>query len=195
MQSTVTNSHHFCEEVKLQISNTSMYWNVANSILDPKNVIEDFVLSLYTAFIFIGTLTDMYYTNDIKDLLIESDQNLTMGDIIKFIYDYPLEQNIKFVSMDYCGCNMGNCSQLVGINIDDIEYKTYGDVMALFGMCFKHPNGNIYYEYPDSVLLRLEQITKLPNIIYERNNSHDKEIRVTEQLDPNIIYLSYGYSR
>src|SRR5579863_7962117 len=53
-----------------------MYWIYNNTILDPKNVLEDFISTINLAFRFTGTLTNMYYTNDVEDLHIQSEQTL-----------------------------------------------------------------------------------------------------------------------
>jgi len=45
---------------------------------------------------------------------------------LNHIYNTPLEKNVKFVHMSTCGCNMGNCGTLVGVEIDDTNYQTYG---------------------------------------------------------------------
>jgi len=223
MNATVTNKHHFCKGVTLSIQNDKLTWKIDKDMqkykygiykyvtcgfiqsdrdgqLDPQKL-DDFILLIELIFEFTGSLTYHKYENKkytvmlTNYLQIESEQNLTQWDIVKCIYDTPLEHIVKFVGIGHCGCNMGHCSAITGISINDKEFKTYGDVMAVLGDETTTENGNTYYEYPDSLLLTLEQITNLPGKIHCGYTCYsDKEI-VTESLDPNTIYLSYGYGR
>ena len=223
MNAIVTNKHHFCKGVTLSIQNDKLSWKVDRDMqkykygtykygtcgfiqsdrdgqLDPQKL-DDFILLIELIFEFTGSLTYCKYENKKYNVMltdhlqIVSDQDLTQYDIVKCIYDTPLEHSVKFIRIGHCGCNMGHCGAITGISIDDKEYKTYGDVMALFGDETITEDGNTYYEYPDSVLLTLEQITQLPDKIHSTwYCGSDKKI-VTESLDQNIIYLSYSYGR
>jgi hypothetical protein len=90
---------------------------------------------------------------------------------------------------------MGYCNTITSVSVDDEKYETYGEVMALLGDEVIPEDGNAYYEYPDSVLLDLEQIKNLPNTIHSKHSCCGNMEIVKEELDPNTIYLSYGYSR
>jgi hypothetical protein len=186
-----------------QIKCTAVY---DEQICDPDNSIDDFVESLNQAFRFTGTLSITTCKNGKWEkemygkLYIESKTNIDTLDIVKFIYDYPLEKQIKFIRIGRCGCNMGYCDAITGVDIDNTTYKTYGQVMALFEHDegdYVSPNGKLEmcYEYPDSVMLGLERIVTLPLQIHEKHSCLGKQVDVQDKLDSNIVYLSYGYSR
>jgi hypothetical protein len=174
MNATVTSLHHFCKGIELTIHNGKLKWKIKKDnikTLDPANSLDDFIESIIFAFIFTG-ISECIKSEDI-----------TVGSIIKCIYNTALEQKVKFIRIGRCGCNMGHCSAVLSAKVDDNEYKTYGDVMTLFGC-----------EYPDSVWLTLERITEIPEI-HEDENCYKPKILATEKLDPNIIYLAWGWTR
>jgi hypothetical protein len=88
---------------------------------------------------------------------------------------------------------MGNCSAITDVYINPNTFTTYGEAMQLFGMSNKI-DGFTYYEYPDGVLFNLERITKLPGNLVEEYQHKPKQ-NTNIDLDPNIIYLSYKFSR
>lgn len=144
MNALVINTHHFSEGVTLTIHDSKSSWTIDREnqrfkygtaidfcgqisqkagTLDPVNSFDDFVLLIKLVFEFTGC----------EGLKIESQQNLTQWDIINHIYNTPLEHHVRFVHVGRCGCNMGHCSEIVSVTIDNKDYKTYGDLMALFG--------------------------------------------------------------
>jgi hypothetical protein len=176
-------------------------------IIDPQNSIDEFVEALKLAFMFTGTIcmTDFnrqrgeYVKELCNKLKIESETYRDSFDIVKFIYDYPLEKQIKFVRISECCCNMGHCGAIIKVDVNEKIYTTYGQIMALF----EHDEGDYVspkvnletcYEYPGSVWFCLKKITTLP-LVHEHNSCHNKQIEVQHKLDENTVYLAYGYSR
>lgn len=207
MNATVINHHHFCKGINLTVQNGKPKWEVnwkdqkykygtgpfakvypsrEHKILDPVNSLDDFILLIELVFEFTGC------SHFIK---IESQWNLTLWDLVSCIYNTPLEHNVKFVHIGYCGCNMAHCGAITSINIDNNEYKTYGDLMKLFGTPVNDGYGHTYYEYPDSVFFFLEKITELPERIHVDGSCYNGKIPVTEKLDPNNVYLTWSYCR
>src|SRR5579872_5756842 len=151
MNLIVTNNHHFSKGVTLRINDNKLTWEIDrekqkykygtgvfgkkasdnDGILDPENSLDDFIALLQLIFEFTGCGT--HY------IKIESNDNtnaniISVWDVIKLIYNTPLEHDVRFVRFGTCGCNMGHCGEITGINIDDTRYTTYGDIMKLFSM-------------------------------------------------------------
>lgn len=192
MNAKITNLHNFCEGYALTIKNDKPEWCLrrknqrVEEILNPIHSIDDFIKIIHTAFSF---------TRAPETLTIENEQKLTKWNVIDYIYNTPLEYNVTFVRIDKCDCNFEHCSTVVGINVDQNEYKTYGDVFKLFGVAITDENGHTYYEYPDSTYLYLQQIYNLPKKVHEGGSCNNNKINVTEKMDPNKIYISWYYNK
>lgn len=177
MNAVVTNDNSFTKGVTLTIKDGVLVWSVnhlvkrstfnlldqmpqfATELMNPYGSINDFVKLLTLVFEFTGVITNEY-NSDVPDVLkISSNEKLTQWDIVKHIYNTPLEHKIKFVHESHRPCDMGYCNTLMGIDIDKTEYKTYGDVMntlAFDGIYDNNDNGP-YWVYPAGVLLNLEK--------------------------------------
>ncbi len=212
MNAVVTNVHHFSRGVTLTIENGKPKWRLDHSrqssrpsesaketILDPTNSIEDFLQLLSIAYMFVGTLGNQYSRTVENDLKIESEDNLTQWDIVNFIYKIPLEHEIKLVRFSQCGCNMGHCGALVGVNVDDKVYTTYGDVISTFAFdkITSNDGNEVYWMYPDSVFLYTERIYELPKQIHSKASCYSEKVDLNLDLEfeQDVIYLSWEYSR
>lgn len=183
MSIVVTNEHHFCEGVELVITDGRVSWRVnrqgQQTEYDPSSSLNDFIECINLAFEFTGCARRIVCGD------------LTLSEIVNAVYSTPLEQSVRFVYIMTCTCDMGNCGAVNGVEICDTEYETYGDVIKL--LSFNQTDtvdGAEYYEYPDSVLLRLRRITSLPDIY---TNCHGSPTPCTLTLDPEVVYISYAY--
>jgi hypothetical protein len=219
MNAIITNKHHFCEGITLTIKDGKLTWSVdrdaqkykygtvplhipyadRHGILDPKNSLDDFIKLLNLVFEFTGTLTynkrenNAWVAHLTKNLQI-SDPDLSTKSVVETIYNTPLEHEVKFVEVSHCGCNMGHCGAITGVDVDSHTYKTYGEVMALIGTQ-AIVDDFTYYEYPDSVLLDLEKATEFPDEIHDGYSCCYPKKKLDNVWDPNTVYLSYGFSR
>ncbi len=219
MNAVVTNDHHFVKGIILTIKDGVSTWSVdqqkqenkhgpdvvfltppkftGEEVIDPVKSIDDFVKLLSLVFEFTGTIANEYTHNVPDALKIVSDEDLSQWDIVKHIYNTPLKHEFKFIRESHCGCNMGHCGALVGVDIDDKEYKTYGDVMCTFAFGYmKDDDGNgPYWIYPDSVGLGLEKVSELPKKVYSEATCYSEQIDLDLELDPDTIYLAWSYGR
>lgn len=204
MNATVINNHHFCQGIKLEIVNGENKWSIEGEkqktkygtcifgkpvldepefrYFDPKNSMDDFVKLLNLIFEFTGC----WYESEIIDGYV------SRKEVLEHIYKTPLEQKVKFVSIGHCGCNMGHCGAVTGIEIK--EYKTYGDIMELFSGGYKDEDES-FYEYPDSVWIFIERIIELPKKIHSGQTCYSELIDTPCKLDDNQVYVSWSYSR
>lgn len=213
METIVTNSHHFCKGIKLTINNETkeLIWSInteqqkykygtvqifnsqVDGIIDPKRSISEFVLLLTCIFEFIGVNPKRYLKSD-------SMSNFDYVKILKRIYDQPLEHQVKFVHIGTCGCNMGHCGAVTGIDVSESEYRTYGDLMRLFGdetwidQDLPKSEDNVYYEYPDCVHFWLEQITEFPKV-HQGGLCGNPLIDSDITMEKDVVYLAWGFSR
>lgn len=205
-----TGTHHFQKGLTLIVTGDEWKWIYSSDksgsqtnqkYLDPTNSIENFVNLIDIVFRFTGVCFDISYSHTFDDCIQiktgEDMKTMTTLELIRWIYDRPLEHKVRMVHLATCGCNMGHCGAIVGIEIDETEYQTYGDLMKLFGGPIrpKEDPDNEYYGYPDSVCLSIRYIYDLPSSIYDGNSCYSKRVPVTQTLDPNITYLSWEYSR
>jgi len=213
METIITNNHHFCEGIVLTLQNGNLKWSIDSNkqkfkygtgvrsgasefrdgVLDPKNNLDDFIKLLNLVFEFTGTITNICYNKTLISPLQISDSNLSTKNVVEMIYNMKLEHEIKFVKISTCGCNMGYCSAVTGVNIKSKTYKTYGEVMSIFGY-EATIDGFTYYEYPDSVLLNLNRITEIPSEIIDYK-THNPIKNENIKLDQDTVYLSYAFSR
>ena len=169
--------------------------------LKPKDNIEDFITLIDVVFRFTGSCFDPYYGNNFVDYVNiqagEDCKDMTTLDLFRFIYRQPLTHDVRFIRLGYCGCNMGYCNALVGIDIDNSKYETYGDLMKLFGDTIKIEEDSIneYYSYPDSVMFSIRRINKLPPKIHRGSSCCSEVVPVGQKLDLDVIYLAWEYNR
>ncbi len=161
-------------------------------ILNPANL-NDFITLIYTVFTFTRDCFELSagntFSNNI-DTRSGSNQPTTTLNLIKMIYEQPLEHNFKLVHIRECKCNMGHCAAHIGIDIDTTKYKTYGHLMSVFGYPIEVDNYKYYGQYDDDYLC-IEQIYELPDTIYDGISCYSKKIPVVQKLDPNVTYIRY----
>lgn len=212
----VTNPHHFSKGVTVEIDTVTkkVTWTVDENeqrfkygtirtipgektyTLNPEDSIEDFINLLTLAFEFTGCCYHGFKT--------EGGQIIDQ-EIIDAIYATPLEHDIKLVFLQTCGCNMGHCDAIVGINEPKESPKTYGEVMKILGDPSRNDQPLKYYEYPDSVWMILERIYNLPKIHkgniasgdhWENNTCYSNEMVESDiKVDDSTIVLSFYYTR
>ena len=108
------------------------------------------------------------------------------------IYSHTLPENIRFLEYSECGCNMGHCSTITDVSpVPPDKVKTVGDLFALFGELQTSGTGISFYEYPDSVLLTIREVTNIPKIV---GCGTDKKY-ITLTLDPKCQYFAFSYGR
>lgn len=155
---------------------------------------EDFILLIDIVFRFTGVCFDVSYTGEFTDYFNKNKEpNMDTLEIIQFIYKQPLERKVKFIHMQTCGCNMGYCGAITGVDVDNNEYKTYGDLMALFGDNLIIADKN-YYGYPDSVMFSI-RTAKLPKSIHSGETCYSEKIPLNISLDPDTEYLEWQFCR
>lgn len=190
----ITNTHHFNQNVKLIITDDDKYlWYCKDKLLDPTNSLNDFVAQINIVFRVTGVCFDVDYSQTYTNYFAGTSHSESL-DIIKKIYQQPLERKIQFVHIGSCRCNMGNCGATTSIDVDENNYMTYGDVMQLIGIDLEI-DGDVYYGYPDSVMLELKPINQLPTKIHSGNSCYSDLIDVDKVLEPDTVYLSWGYYR
>lgn len=135
------------------------------------------------------------------------------NNIRKWLYSYPLKPIIKMVSIYTCGCNMGHCDAITDIEIDETEYKTLGELFALFTgkniPCYASYlpisenaeyviKDDPYYEHPDSVQLYIEKCDKNKTFeVYKEGTCYSKttrQVKLNENNEENTL-MSWYYSR
>lgn len=201
----VINKHHFNKNIELQIKDSKLHWFIRENppFGEMKEVIVKDPITLITKLkmVFAFTGIDLWFdrknnSDELKkikpyerpdelctyvdDKLVDAEQALIIRDMI---YNEKLEQKIKFVQRETCGCNMIYCSNLVDMHIIDSKIETYGDVMKLFGP-----------QYPDSVLLEIRLLNekKIPK---ETKPCHGEPKKININFDKGTTYLAYGYER
>ena len=223
MNAVVTNVHHFSHGVTLTIEDGKSMWSLDSShylfnkmsksseslkepsslperiTLDQKNSIDDFIQLISLAYMFVGTLASEKIGTISNDIKIEDNDNLTQWDIVNHIYNTPLEYKIKLIRYSQCGCNMGHCWALTGVDVDDKDFTTYGDVISTFarGKVTSEDGKEIYWIYPDSVFLFTTRIYELPKQVHSKGSCYSKKVNLNLDLEfeQDVIYLSWGYGR
>ncbi len=207
-QLVATHQHHFSAGspvlITLIITGDKWKWKIKGiqkdeMILDPKNNLDDFIHLIDIVFRFTGVCFDTSYSNTFTnyiDIQQGSDMGMDTLGLIRWIYNQPLEHDIKFIQLSTCGCNMGHCGALTGIDISDVRHRTYGDLMKLFGDPIKPEEDpdNEYYAYPDGSIFRISKIDKLPSKMFGGDSCHNEQVPVLRTLDPNISYLAWDYT-
>lgn len=143
-----------------------------NKKIDPTRV-DDFVGLLDVIFEFTGcTFIDDRDGNQIDLMRIVSDQEPkpTSEEVLKVIYETPLEHEITWVRPVWCNVresknslDMSRCQDPQRFVLSgEAMPKTYGDVMSYFVQRISSPrilhNGQRYYEYPDYLFSSIKRI-------------------------------------
>lgn len=126
----------------------------------------------------------------------------TMQQAYNFVYALPIPdyEKLKAVHIATCGCNMGHCDCVTGLEEVQGELRTYGDLMQTWGypVVVKSPSphsGLVYFEYPDCVMLEASVVTEkwLP-VVYD--SCYTKNVvKPAIALKPELQYMMYSYGR
>ena len=84
---------------------------------------------------------------------------------------------------------MGHCNTITGFKI--FNFNTFGDFIKDIGI---KSDLTKYYEYPDSVYLRIEKIKELPKYIHNKN-CYGEKIENDYKLNKDNIYIYLEYYR
>lgn len=179
---TITNTHHFNTGIKLiiEVENNKI---IKRTLYKDDENIEDPLKEMCWLF----TLTGVAYSLEFDN------KKFTLAEIIKLIYAMSLYENIKFVGISICGCNMGHCTSITDYKIMN-DLKTFGDLFDLWGDKIKWEEVE-FYEYPDSVILSLKYFHSKFRMYDKSCYGSSKDIDLTEKFDPNYKYIDYFYSR
>lgn len=210
----VTNSHHFCKGVTLEIDGEKLRWTVdkdnqrfkygtirvqngeAVMTMNPLASNEEFVSLLGLVFEFTGVnpnslkieLSPISTKNDETDLLI-----LQRQEVIDRIYAQSLERKVRLVRLEEeCDCEVVlHGYECPGpLKVTKLELMplatTYGDLLKVLGD--EYVEGGVkHYEYPDSVWLYLKELPKAHDAMIATKQEHD--------FDPGTLYLRFYYDR
>ncbi len=130
--------------------------------------------------------------------------DLSVAEFYKLIYSIEFTTPIHGIYIETCGCNMGHCSAVVGFESEGV-YNTVGELFSWLGTSSKAEGAcecpsctnntedrNLdYYEYPDSVMLSLEQIKDLPT----HGGHTGKTLLKPIGRDSDLCYFSMSYGR
>ena len=180
----VTSTHDWHKNTKLELyyDNNKLVlrkWYFNNKLYEFSSSIEDFVKEFDRIYTLFGVPCDVKIDNGNIDLVFES------------IYSLPIPNNLKFVCIDTCGCNMGHCT--AALSIDILEFNTVKDILKYFATPVETDNG-IRYEYPDSVFLYLDIIEKLPEV-HIGKSCYKEKVKSDIVMDKKYTYVSIYYSR
>lgn len=126
----------------------------------------------------------------------------TMQQAYDFVYTLPIPNHeiLKAVFIATCGCNMGHCDCVTGLEEIKEELRTYGDLMKTWGypVVVKSPSlhsGLMYFEYPDCVMLEARVVTEnwLP-VVYD-SCYRKNVVKPAIALKPELQYMMYSYGR
>ena len=91
-------------------------------------------------------------------------------------------KKFKLVYVDTCGCNMGHCATVTGVNIADSEIKTYRNFIEVFG--------DDPLMYPESVIMRVG--TDIPDKFMPKGHNSDMK-PVPWNPDPETFYITASW--
>lgn len=159
-------------------------------------------------FMFTGTSPeDLYCPEDDESTISHAKYEQKRADIRKWIYSYPLKPGIKMIRERTCGCNMGYCGAIIGIELEKNVYNTIGELFALFSGSSNVPcysqglksDEVPWYEHPDSVFLYLEKADKDHVYkVHQRGSCYNEAIEIklpTSDEDSKYTVMSWGYGR
>jgi hypothetical protein len=207
----VTNNHHFCNGVTLDISpEGKLTWTIDTEkqkykygtvrvnavdgtlVLNPHESLEEFCKLINIMFEFTG----MDPSNLVISGVFDADSVRTHREkVLRTIYETPLDRPVQFVQLTTCGCNMGHCGEIVGVELQKDEPKTYDDLFKRFGPLSTNEDGLEYYEYPDSVWLCVEPVKSFPEFVHAEHSCFSEKIPYPLQQDPAVAYIAYSYFR
>lgn len=188
MNAVITNQHHFCGKMKIEITNGKVSKFISKSGMDlttPRDMGE-FITKVYETFCMTGVDTADYDSSEyapqmkLDDVLLE--QRERADEVKAIIRAQLLEFNVVLIEEGICFCNMGHCGATTSFQLISREPKTYGELMDEFGS-----------HYPDSVLLCIEQVVELPETFTPCGASTAQKTAI--QLDPEKKYLKFYYYR
>lgn len=193
---TVNSVHHWTSNISLHLKFVDNHYIKRKWLKDGTKIkfdhedIDDFMKELDLVFRFTG--------GGPSQLKV---QNGTVEEVYSALYSIPIRENIQFVRLGRCGCNMGNCGALQ--SIDFIQNCTrFEEIIREFGYlssdCIDDDNiisENVFsfYQYPDSVILYIEQLDRQQELY--KNGCYKPASNVDLELDPNKKYISFSYCR
>lgn len=168
---------------------------------------NDVAKDLFRLFIFIGCGPDSLKVT-----------NGTINNVYSLLYNRKTVKPIQFIQYDYCKCHdwktcknipSGVSSHIITTSCNVIEsksYTTYLDLLKIMGertptvagvswdLGFTGLTTQKYtYNVLDSVGLDLKAVYTLPTFVDDCRTN--REVTSDFILDPNIVYLTFGYSR
>lgn len=178
----VTSTHHWNKNTRLELTmdgNTlvSRKWYFKKQLSVISNDFDGFIGEFHNLFTLFGCLENIKVDNE------------TLDGVYEIIYNLVIPENYKFVEFKYCCCNMGHCDAIKSYKFKD--FKTIGDMISSIGMKKKTKlMTHDYYEYPDSVLLRMDVVRDF-NVYEGFCSGKSKYVK----LGDDHTYISLGYCR
>ena len=141
----------------------------------------DIIEMLESVFIFIGCSPET--------LKIEGGN---LDEVYDKLYNIAFNKNIIFIGTAMCH-NHWICTDMYDRTINNL-----GDILSMFTDDRKSPTNKLdrgwSYEYPDSVWLHIHVFDNIPKIC-TRKDCHVKPKKFFTKLNPNVIYIVFGYCR
>jgi hypothetical protein len=135
-------------------------------------------------------------------------KKFSLQEIYSLLYAMPFSAKdcVRFIQFNICGCNMGYCGAIEGYRLISEKLETFGNVLSLWGsenLEYDEDGKEVtYYEYPDSVILSIENALEKHHTIKIYNNSCYKEpitVDLREKLKgenlDNKEYFTFSYTR
>lgn len=119
-----------------------------------------------------------------------------------YVYALPIHtaDSFDFLSLSTCGCNMGHCTRIIGVELVD-KGTTCGSVIGLWG--FESKQSAIveggdeisFFEHPDSAYLYTDEISEIPLVYEDCYNDRVAEVQPEFAISAEKVYFSYSYGR
>lgn len=119
----------------------------------------------------------------------------SIAEIYSLIYSIPFSgDKCRFISLQTCNCNMGNCGAVMQIVPDKVEFNTIGDLMACWGQ-EKTADGFTWFEYPDSVYLYVDKSPQTVKLYENGCHKSATTVNLEEMFGTGAKFYTWYYSR
>ncbi len=142
---------------------------------------------------------NMGHCHTVRDILLESETTATYGDVLKIVshdfshhaYWKDLTQYCRNRNTTYRTCeSLTKALEKYELAVDPAQIKKHMYNKAVDQRA--HPR---WYDYMDSVCLRMEVVTDLPDVFHGDHHDKDQARKSDVRLDPAVTYVRCEWGR
>jgi hypothetical protein len=180
----VSTNHHWFDDIHLVVNDNNKTW-IRNGV-PIKNDENDLQ----------NTLNDLFYSFSLTGISPEELEinGGAIDDVYELIYNTSISK-LSVFEINQCSCSKEFCNAPIDLDLHH-DKTTYEELFSLFGIKTKSDllKRGYYYEYPATLLLKLD-VPKVVPKIHDNYCCNNDLIESGIELDDNKTYISFTFVR